>query len=76
MLVKLDSSIGLAKTNRGRNQSRKPQIHFYLGESQRPAPAGHATCARGSRDLRPTVADYLPKKIGNNKTNAEIRRKQ
>ena len=42
----------------------------------RPAPAGHATCARGSRDLRPTVADYLPKKIGNNKTNAEIRRKQ
>ena len=55
MLVKLDSSIGLAKTNRGRNQSRKPQIHFYLGESQRPAPAGHATCARGSRDLRPRV---------------------
>ncbi|MDD6594200.1 MAG: hypothetical protein PUF09_08120, partial [Bacteroidales bacterium] len=30
----------------------------------RPAPAGHATCARGSRDLRPRVAGYLPKKNG------------
>ena len=32
----------------------------------RPAPAGHTTCARGSRDLRPRVADYMPKRNGNN----------
>ncbi len=31
----------------------------------RPAPAGHTTCARGSRDLRPRVADKVPKKNGN-----------
>ena len=32
--------------------------------------------SENSSDPRPTVADYLPKKIGNNKTNAEKRRKQ
>ena len=31
----------------------------------RPAPAGHTTCARGSRDPRPRVAGYVPKKNGN-----------
>ena len=30
----------------------------------RPAPAGHTTCARGSRDLRPRVADFVPKRNG------------
>ena len=31
----------------------------------RPAGAGHTTCGRGSRDLRPRVADNMPKRNGN-----------
>ena len=31
----------------------------------RPAPAGHTTCARGSRDLRPRVAGNLGERNGN-----------
>ncbi|MDY4874963.1 MAG: hypothetical protein SO133_08970, partial [Alloprevotella sp.] len=39
---------------------RQPKIHFSRGDSQRPAPAGHATCARGSHDLRPRVTRPAP----------------
>ena len=35
-------------------------FRFYVRESQRPAPAGHATCARGSHDLRPRVTRPAP----------------
>ena len=31
----------------------------------RPAGAGHTTCGRGSRDLRPRVAEKVPKRNGN-----------
>ena len=50
--------------HRGCYETRQPYIHFFLGDSQRPAPAGHATCARGSHDLRPRVAGFVPKKNG------------
>ena len=35
-------------------------FRFYVREIQRPAPAGHATCARGSHDLRPRVTRPAP----------------
>ena len=83
MLVKLTHPLDLPKQIADAiNRANHKSIFFWEKASDprprvtRPPPAGHATCARGSRDLRPTVADYLPKKIGNNKINAEIRRKQ
>ena len=46
--------------HRGCYETRQPYIHFFLGDSQRPAPAGHATCGRGSHDLRPRVTRPAP----------------
>ena len=40
-------------------------FRFFLRDCQRPAGAGHATCGRGSRDLRARVADNMPKRNGN-----------
>ena len=57
-----------------------PKIYDFLSEESvsvseivsdprprvtRPAGAGHTTCGRGSRDLRPRVADNMPKRNGN-----------
>ena len=46
---------------------------FFLGLSQRPAPAGHATCARGSHDLRPQVTRPAP---AGRWESAEVKREQ
>ena len=51
--------------NKGEMQSQVRHFRFASALSQRPAPAGHATCARGSHDLRPRVAGNLGERNGN-----------
>ena len=48
--------------NKGEMQSQVRHFRFASALSQRPAPAGRVTCARGSRDLRPRVAGNLGEK--------------
>ena len=68
MLVKLTHPLDLPKQIADAiNRASHKSIFVWEKASDprprvtRPAPAGHATTARWSRDHRPMVADYLPK---------------
>ena len=55
----------LVRQNRQVSVSFSEKVSDPRPRVTRPAPAGHTTCARGSRDLRPRVADFLGEKNGN-----------
>ena len=40
---------GIGEFHRGCYETRQPYIHFFLGDSQRPAPAGRWLCAEEKR---------------------------
>ena len=57
----------LVRQNRQVSVSISEKVSDPRPRVTRPAPAGHTTCARGSRDLRPRVADFLGDENGNHR---------